>query len=174
MARASTLSRGSQSWVLPGLLLLFVLPLLGYAGYSVADRWYQGYQLSQEEAALRADILRLREENLKLQAELKEAKGDAAIEAVAREQLGLVKPGDRAIVLVGPPRVAAQAKPVEPAQRRSATAEAPVQRQQPPEAPAPRQQPPETATRRPEPAVEPAAPPQPGGWRKVLDAILGR
>lgn len=164
VVRASWQSWSSQSWILPGLLLLFVLPLLGYAGYSVADRWYQGYQLSREEAALRTDITRLREENLRLQAELKDVRSDAYIESVAREQLGLVKPGDRAIVLVGPPRAAAQAKPVEPAQRRPATAEAPVQRQQPPE----------TATRRPEPPAEPAAPPQPGGWRKVLDAILGR
>ncbi len=74
----------SPSWVLPGLLLLFVLPLMGYAGYSVADRWYQGYQLSKEEAALRADILRLREENLRLQAELKDSRTDAFIEGVAR------------------------------------------------------------------------------------------
>lgn len=168
LVRPGSQPGNSQSWVLPGLLLLFLLPLLGYAGYSVADRWYQGYQLSREEAALRGDITRLREENLRLQAELKDVRSDAFIEGVAREQLGLVKPGDRAIVLVGPPQPAVQAKPVEPAQRRPATAAGS------PEAPAQRQQPPEAATRGPDPTVESAAPPQSGGWRKVLDAVFGR
>ena len=117
MARAA-----SQSWIVPGLLLLFVLPLTGFAGYSVADRWYQGYQLAQEEAALRSDIVRLREENVRLQAELKDVRSDAYVESVAREQLGLVKPGDRAIVLVGPPRApAVQAQ--EPTVRRAEPAE---------------------------------------------------
>ena len=164
MAKTSTRSRGSSTWIVPGLLLLFVLPVLGYAGYSVADRWYQGYQLSQEEAGLRADITRLREENLRLQAELKDARSDAAIEAVAREQLGLVKPGDRAIVLVGPPRPVAPAKPAEGTTRRPEPSEAAVLRQ-PPDS---------TAARRADPAAERATPLEPGGWRKLLDALFGR
>ena len=171
MAKLGVHPWGSQSWILPGLLLLFVLPLLGYAGYSVADRWYQGYQLSREEAALRADILRLREENLKLQAELKDARSDAAIEAIAREQLGLVKPGDRAIVLVGPQQAAAQAKPAEATTRRPESAEAAALRQRPTEATAPQ---PESSSRQSEPTAEPGASPAPGGWRKVLDALFGR
>ena len=136
-------SAGSQSWIVPGLLLLFVLPLTGFAAYSVADRWYQGYQLVQEETALRSDIVRLREENLRLQKELKDVRGDAYVESVAREQLGLVKPGDRAIVLVGPP---------------SAAPTAPVQ---------------EPTVRRAEPS-ERQVPTEPGGWRKIFDAIFGR
>ena len=166
MAKAS-----SQSWILPGLLLLFVLPLMGYAGYTVADRWYQGYQLSQEEAALRTDIIRLREENLKLQAELKDVRGDAFIEGVAREQLGLVKPGDRAIVLVGPPQTTAPVTTAPPT-----TAPEPAARR--PEPAAERSAPPEPAADQapaPEPATDQApAPGEPGGWRKVLDALFGR
>jgi hypothetical protein len=148
-----------------------VLPLLGYAGYSVADRWYQGYQLSREEADLRTDIARLREDNLKLQAELKNARGEAAIEAVAREQLGLVKPGDRAIVLVGPPHAAAPAKPVEATARRPESAEAAGLRPRTTEATT---RPPEVTARQPEPAPEAAAPPESGGWRKILNALFGR
>ena len=169
MARAASQPRTSQSWILPGLLLLFVLPLLGYAGYSVADRWYQGYQLSREEADLRTDIARLREDNLKLQAELKSARGDASIESIAREQLGLVKPGDRAIVLVGPPQAAAPPKPVEPTARRPESAEAAGLRPRTTEATT---RPTEVSAR--QPAPEPAAPPEPGGWRKILDALFGR
>ena len=133
----------TQTWLVLGLLLLFVLPVMGYASYSVADRWYQGYQLSREEAELRNDITRLREANIRLQGELKDARSDAYIEGVAREQLGLVRPGDRAIVLVGPP----------------------------PAAPAPPA--PEPAVRRTEPSAAPPPPAEPGGWRKLFDAIFG-
>ena len=98
-------------WARPGLLLLFLLPTLSYAGYSVTDRWYQSYLLAEEEEALRLEIGDLRQQNLRLQAEVLEARSDRYVEAVAREQLGLVKPGDRAFVLVGP---AASATPAAP------------------------------------------------------------
>lgn len=102
-----------MSRVGPALFLLFLLPALAYAGYSVADRWYQSYVLAQEEAELRREIAQLRDANLRLQAELNDARGDAAIESVAREQLNLVKPGDRPFLLVGP-----AASPTPPAPRR--------------------------------------------------------
>ena len=94
---------GFAWWGRPGLLVLFLLPTLAYAGYSVADRWYQSYLLAQEEEALRIEIAELRRDNVRLQAELVHARSDQYVESVAREQLGLVKPGDRPFVLVGPP-----------------------------------------------------------------------
>ncbi len=94
---------GTVWWAHPGLWVLFLLPTLAYAGITVADRWYQSYLLAQEEAELRVEINELRLENLQLQATLVRAKSDQAIESVAREQLGLVRPGDRAFALVGPP-----------------------------------------------------------------------
>jgi cell division protein DivIC len=97
MARVS-----APPWVGPGLLFLFVIPLFVYSAYSIGDRWYQGYVLTQQEEAIRADVLRLREENLRLQRALAEARSDAGIESIAREQLGLVKPGDTAIQIEGP------------------------------------------------------------------------
>ena len=109
------------TWIGPGLLALFILPALAYAGYSVGDRWYQNYLLNQEEAALRADVLRLRDQNVRLQKELVAARGDAQIEKAAREQLGLIKPGDQAIQIVGPPAATAR----EPVIRRDP---APVER----------------------------------------------
>ena len=93
---------GVAWWARPGLLILFLLPTLAYAGYSVADRWYQSFLLAQEEEALRVEIGELRRENLRLQAELVRVRSDQYVESVAREQLGLIKPGDRAFVLVGP------------------------------------------------------------------------
>ena len=127
MVRGGSGRSGAAWWARPGLLVLFLLPTLAYAGYSVTDRWYQSYLLAEEEGALRVEIGELRQQNLRLQAELLEARSDRFVEAVAREQLVLVKPGDRAIVLVGPAAVATPdavptatptARPDKPAWRR--------------------------------------------------------
>ena len=99
----------APSWIGPGLVVLFVVPLLVYGAYSIGDRWYQNYLLTQQEEAIRAEVIRLREENLRLQRELVMARSDAGIEKVAREQLGLIKPGDTAIQIVGPGGPAASA-----------------------------------------------------------------
>lgn len=86
----------------PRLLALFLLPVLVYGAYSIGDRWYQNYVLTHQEELIRADVARLREENLRLQRELDEARSDAGVEKIAREQLGLVKPGDTAIQIIVP------------------------------------------------------------------------
>ena len=91
-----------QSWLGPGLVFIFVVPLLVYGAYSIGDRWYQNFILTQQEEAIRADVVRLREENVRLQRELNAARSDAGIEKIAREQLGLVRPGDVALQIVGP------------------------------------------------------------------------
>ena len=106
------------SWVAPSLLALFILPAIAYGGYSVGDRWYQNYVLGQEEAAMRADVQRLRETNARLQRELEAARGDAQIEKAAREQLGLIKPGDRPIQIVGPPGARAPSRSCDASRRR--------------------------------------------------------
>ena len=93
----------ASSWFAPGLLILFLLPALAFAGHAVVDRWYQGYLLTEEEAKIKREVAALREENLRLQSELTLVRSDQYIEAVAREQLNLVKPGDRSIVIIAPP-----------------------------------------------------------------------
>jgi cell division protein FtsL len=115
----------APSWIGPGLLMVFVVPLLVYGAYSIGDRWYQNYILTRQEESIRVEVLQLREENLRLQKELNEAKSDSGIEKTAREQLGLIRPGDTAIQLVGPPGA-------QPAPAPARTAPAP-----PPQAPAP-------------------------------------
>jgi cell division protein FtsB len=92
----------APSWIGPGLAILFVVPLLVYGAYSIGDRWYQNYLLTQQEEAIRVEVGQLREENLRLQRELVRSRSDAGIEKIAREQLGLVKPGDTAVQIVGP------------------------------------------------------------------------
>lgn len=106
----------APSWIGPGLAVLFVVPLLVYGAYSIGDRWYQNYLLTQQEEAIRAEVIRLREENLRLQRELVLARSDAGIEKLAREQLGLIKPGDTAIQIVGPAGSAAAPGASRPAQ----------------------------------------------------------
>jgi len=96
-------------------VFLFVVPLMVYGAYSIGDRWYQNFILTQQEEAIRADVARLRDENVRLQRELVAARSDAGIEKIAREQLGLVMPGDKALQIVGPsgaPVAPAQAPPV--------------------------------------------------------------
>ena len=97
MLRAQLLSRLG-----PSLVTLFLLPMLAYATHSIADRWYQSYVLALEEAEIRREIEVLREDNLRLQADLVYTRSDRYVEKIAREQLNLVKPGDRALILVGP------------------------------------------------------------------------
>jgi cell division protein FtsB len=84
------------------LAILFVVPLLVYGAYSIGDRWYQNFLLTQQEDEIRLEVSRLREENLRLQRDLNFARSDAGIEKSAREQLGLIKPGDTAIQITGP------------------------------------------------------------------------
>lgn len=134
----------APSWIGPGLAVLFVVPLLVYGAYSIGDRWYQNYLLTQQEEAIRAEVLRLREENLRLQRELNVARSDAGIEKVAREQLGLIKPGDTALQIVGPGGPAASG----PGAARSV----------PPAAP----------------AAEPKPTPERPAWLRFLDGLFGR
>ena len=134
----------APSWLGPGLAVLFVVPLLVYGAYSIGDRWYQNYLLTQQEEAIRAEVIRLREENLRLQRELVIARSDAGIEKLAREQLGLIKPGDTAIQIVGPGGPAASG----PGVSRSTPAQTP-------------------AEPKPSPAERPA-------WLRFLDGFFGR
>ena len=105
----------APSWIGPGLLMVFVVPLLVYGAYSIGDRWYQNYILTRQEESIRTEVMQLREENLRLQHELNFARSDTGIETVAREQLGLIKPGDTAIQLVGPQGAQVAPAPAEPA-----------------------------------------------------------
>jgi cell division protein FtsB len=120
------MARGlAPSWIGPGLAILFVVPLLVYGAYSIGDRWYQNYLLTQQEEAIRAEVTRLREENLRLQRELVKARSDAGIEKVAREELSLIKPGDTAIQIVGPAGPAAATGAPRPASAPAAPPPAP-------------------------------------------------
>lgn len=88
----------------PPLALRFgavlVVPLLLYALVATGQRALDNYRLNRLTEALHAEVLGLRTENIQLQQDIERARTDTAIETIAREQLGLIKPGDRPVVLV--------------------------------------------------------------------------
>lgn len=90
----------------PPLALRFaavlVVPLLLYALVATGQRALDNYRLNRETEALQAEVVGLRAENIQLQQDIEQARTDTAIETIAREQLGLIKPGDRPVVVVAP------------------------------------------------------------------------
>jgi cell division protein FtsB len=82
------------------LAAVLAVPLLLYALVVTGQKAVDNYRLNREANGLRAQVLGLREENLALQREIEQSRGDTAIEAIAREQLNLVRPGDRPVVVI--------------------------------------------------------------------------
>jgi cell division protein FtsL len=82
------------------LAAVLAVPLLLYALAMTGQKAVENYQLNQQAAALRAQIGDLRTQNVQLQQQIEQARTDTAIETIAREQLGLIKPGDHPLVLI--------------------------------------------------------------------------
>jgi cell division protein FtsL len=91
----------------PPLALRFaavlVVPLLLYALVATGQKALDNYRLNRETEALQAEVVGLRTENVQLQQAIERARTDTAIETIAREQLGLVKPGDHPVVVIAQP-----------------------------------------------------------------------
>ncbi len=79
---------------------VLAVPLLLYALVATGQKAVENYRLNQQADALRAEISGLKAQNVQLQGQIEQARTDTAIETIAREQLGLVKPGDHPLVLV--------------------------------------------------------------------------
>jgi cell division protein FtsB len=96
------------------LAAVVAVPLLLYALVATGQKALDNYRLNQEVDGLRAEVIALRSENLTLQQQIEGARGDAAIEALAREQLGLIKPGDHAVIVANDRPPTAKPTPVAP------------------------------------------------------------
>jgi cell division protein FtsL len=79
---------------------VLIVPLLLYALVATGQKALENYRLNHEVDGLRAQIVSLRDENIQLQQDIEKARTDTAIETIAREQLGLIKPGDHPLILV--------------------------------------------------------------------------
>ena len=82
------------------LIVGLAVPLLLYGLVATGQKALDNYRLNQEAEALRTEIAGLRSENIQLQLQIEHARTDTAIETIAREQLGLIKPGDHPLVLI--------------------------------------------------------------------------
>src|SRR4051812_7670622 len=82
------------------LAAVLAVPLLLYALVMTGQKAVENYQLNQQADALRGQIGGLRAQNVQLQQQIEDARTDTAIETIAREQLGLVKPGVHPLVLI--------------------------------------------------------------------------
>jgi cell division protein FtsL len=97
------------------LAAVLVVPLLLYALIATGQKALDNYRLNHDADTLRAEIVGLRAENIHLQQQIEQARTDTAIETIAREQLGLIKPGDHPLVLVPQATQAATAPTAAPA-----------------------------------------------------------
>jgi cell division protein FtsB len=103
--------------------VVVAVPLLLYAGFEMAQRQVESYQLQLGADRVRTEIRLEMQENLRLQKELAAARSDQQIEDQARRYLNLVRPGDKAIVLTGlPPTPGPTATPA-PTEQASKTAQ---------------------------------------------------
>lgn len=82
------------------LAAVLAVPLLLYALVATGQKAVENYQLNRQADGLRSEVVDLRAKNIELQQEIEQARTDTAIETIAREQLGLIKPGDHPVVLV--------------------------------------------------------------------------
>lgn len=80
--------------------MAFGMLLAGVAIFGGA--YWEGYQLRREAATLVRDREDTRRQNAHLREEIRLLNTPEHIERLAREQLGLVKPGELAIILVQP------------------------------------------------------------------------
>ncbi len=75
------------------LIAVYLLLLTG-------QRALDAYRLQREAESIRQDIITLRTRNLELQRELSSDRWELEVEQIAREQLGLIRPGDHPVVLM--------------------------------------------------------------------------
>ena len=86
-----------------GAIILCVLLVAAAAAYVFGSNFLELYALNREAARLETLKRNLQKQNAVLREEMKLLQTPAYIEKLAREQLGLVRPGEIAILIVRPP-----------------------------------------------------------------------
>lgn len=89
---------------------VLLLGLFVYAGIQTAA---QSYRLRQHERVVFAQVQELRQQRAELQGLLTYLRSDEYIEAFARQQFGLVKPGEVLVQVDAPPPPPVQRRPAE-------------------------------------------------------------
>ncbi len=76
------------------LPVLFTAAVVGYLLFSLSGQFFQLSRMESQVRGMQQQVKTLQAKNQSLQNELKNIKSDAYIEQVARQRLGLVKPGE--------------------------------------------------------------------------------
>jgi cell division protein FtsB len=105
---------GHLARIFNGFIPLFVAAGVVFTLFVIGGKAVQSYELKQEALALERRIDSLKTEHRLLKQQLEYYRSDQFIEKVAREDLGLVKPGDVAIIMAVPKSYAPHTPP-EPA-----------------------------------------------------------
>ena len=87
--------------------------LLGLFLYAAVQTAVQSYRLRQHERVVFTQVQNLRQERAELQGLLSDLKSDEYIEAFARQQFQLVKPGEILVQVDAPPAAPVQRQPGE-------------------------------------------------------------
>ncbi|HET6947481.1 MAG TPA: septum formation initiator family protein [bacterium] len=104
MSLATMRARSRARGRLPrGGIILCVLLVAAAAAYIFGSNFLDLYTLNREAARLETLKRNLQEQNAILREEMKLLQTPGYIEKLAREQLGLVRPGEVAILIVRPP-----------------------------------------------------------------------
>lgn len=82
-----------------GKILVWVISLVLClsAGSTIINLWARRGIVSEREA----DLVRLQEENKTLENALQDARGEQFVERIARDKLGMVKPGETIVIMPG-------------------------------------------------------------------------
>ena len=95
------------------VMIVAALFIVGYFGLSIASNALTDLRLSRQEAALRTEVRQLEEREARLRALRSYMESDEFVEAVAREN-GFVRPGEIAVVQLGPGAEPEALKPGDP------------------------------------------------------------
>lgn len=80
------------------LVLVLAVVFVGYIFFSLGNEFNKLHNMQTNMESLQSQITELKTRNTALRQEIKQIKSDSYIEQVAREQLGLVKPGENLVV----------------------------------------------------------------------------
>jgi len=92
--------RSNVGFPIRQLVIVTSLAVCGLVAMSFARLAISEYQLNLQKQVLVESVNRLKVENQSLQAKIDYLQTDAAIEKLAREELGWTKPGDTAVIVL--------------------------------------------------------------------------
>ncbi len=88
---------GGPSGLIRRFIVALAVPIIVYMLYATGRQAVENQRMAHQAVLLQGTVHALEAENVRLQNELMFRRGDAYVEQIAREQLGLVMPGDTAI-----------------------------------------------------------------------------